>query len=454
MRILPQDHAALDLVGRGAAVLIDRAVAWSNVNSGSDNPDGLNEILTLLEAEAGRLPAEVARIPTQGFSTVADDGTVRPQARADALKITVRPDAPIQIVLTGHYDTVYPAGSAFQTVVSRPDGALNGPGIADMKGGISVMLGALAAFETHPDRDGVGWTVLLSPDEEIGSPASAPLLAELGARGHVGMTYEPALADGTLAGARKGSGNFHLIVTGKAAHAGRAFHEGANAVAGAAIVAASLHALNGRREGVTVNVARISGGGALNVVADNAVVRFNVRVPDAQAAAWITDAIAEIVASPPFDGLTLDLHGGMTRAPKPMDASQTALFEAVRETGALLGQTIAWSPSGGVCEGNNLHAAGLPNIDTLGVRGGLIHSPEEFAWPDSFVERAQLSTLMLCKIASGEIDALKLKSLRLNPPPSGEGDRGAVEGANPGHGSSRQAPSVAARHLPQRGRIA
>ncbi|AQR62508.1 acetylornithine deacetylase [Brevundimonas sp. LM2] len=412
MRILQQDQAALDLVGRGAAVLIDRAITWSNINSGSDHAEGLDTVLTRLEAEAGRLPAEVTRVPTQGFSTVADDGTVRPQARADALKVTARPEAPIQVVLTGHYDTVYPADSPFQSVRTRADGALNGPGIADMKGGISVMLGALAAFETHPERHGVGWTVLLSPDEEIGSPASAPLLAELGGRGHVGMTYEPALADGTLAGARKGSGNFHLIVTGRAAHAGRAFDQGRNAVAGAAMIAAALHGLNGQREGVTVNVARISGGGALNVVADRAVVRFNVRVPDAQASAWITEAVADLAATPPFEGLTLALHGGMTRAPKPMDASQTALFEAVRETGALLGQAIAWSPSGGVCEGNNLHAAGLPNIDTLGVRGGLIHSQDEFAWPESFVERAQLSCLMLCKIASGEIDAFALKRLR------------------------------------------
>ncbi|KPF80022.1 acetylornithine deacetylase [Brevundimonas sp. AAP58] len=413
MRILEQDHAALDLVGRGGAVLVDRAIAWANVNSGSDHAEGLEATLALLEVEAFRLPADVARVPTLGFSTVGDDGSVRPQARADALKITARPEAPIQVVLTGHYDTVYPADSAFQAVTPRPDGALNGPGIADMKGGISVMLGALEAFETHPDKDRVGWTVLLSPDEEIGSPASAPLLAELGAQGHVGMTYEPALADGTLAGARKGSGNFHLIVSGKAAHAGRAFNEGRNAVAGAAMVAAALHALNGQREGVTVNVARISGGGALNVVADNAVVRFNVRVPDQASADWIKAAIDEIAASPPFEGLALALHGGFTRPPKPMDAAQTALFEAVRQTGALLGQTIAWSPSGGVCEGNNLHAAGLPNIDTLGVRGGLIHSPQEFAWPDSFVERAQLSLLMLCKIASGEIDALALKRLRM-----------------------------------------
>ncbi len=413
MRILQQDHAALDLVGRGGAVLVDRAIAWANVNSGSDHTEGLEATLSLLETETARLPAEVIRVPTQGFSTVSDDGSLKSQARADALRITARPQAPIQIVLTGHYDTVYPSDSPFQTVTARADGALNGPGIADMKGGISIMLGALEAFETHPERERVGWTVLLSPDEEIGSPASAPLLAELGARGHVGMTYEPALADGTLAGARKGSGNFHLIVTGKAAHAGRSFDEGRNAVAGASMIAAALHGLNGQRDGVTVNVARISGGGALNVVADNAVVRFNVRVPDRASADWIKAAVDKIAASPPFEGLTLALHGGFTRPPKPMDAAQTALFEAVRQTGALLGQTIAWSPSGGVCEGNNLHAAGLPNIDTLGVRGGLIHSPEEFAWPESFVERAQLSLLMLCKIASGEIDAHALKRLRM-----------------------------------------
>ena len=413
MRIHPHDQTVLDHVGAREAAIVERAVGWAEINSGSRNRAGLEMVLNLLEAEARRLPVEVERLETSDSTTVGDDGSVRAESHAAALQITARPDAPIQIVLTGHYDTVFPAESGFQHVVTRPDGALNGPGIADMKGGISVMMAALEAFELHPAKELVGWSVLLSPDEEIGSPASAPLLAKLGARGHIGMTYEPSLPDGTLAGARKGSGNFHLIVTGKAAHAGRAFDEGRNAIAGAAIIAAALHGLNGRREGVTVNVAKIAGGGPLNVVADNAVVRFNVRVPDAQSAAWTMDALKEIAATPPFEGLTLDLHGGMTRPPKPMDASQTALFEAVRDTGALLGQSIAWKPSGGVCEGNNLHAAGLPNIDTLGVVGGDIHSDQEYAWPASFGERARLSALILCKVASGEIDAMKLKSLRL-----------------------------------------
>lgn len=416
MRIHPHDQTVLDHVSAREAAIIERAVGWSQINSGSRNAEGLNRMLEVLEAEARRLPAEIVRVPTEGSTTVGDDGLVREEAHADALKITARPNADIQVVLTGHYDTVFPADSRFQTVVTRPDGALHGPGVADMKGGISVMLAALEAFETHPERDRVGWTVLLSPDEEIGSPASAPLLAQLGAAGDIGLTYEPSLPDGTLVGARKGSGNFHLIVRGLSAHAGRAFHEGRNAVAGAAILAAALHALNGRREGVTVNVAKISGGGPLNVVADNAVVRFNVRVPDKAAADWTLAAVREIAAAPPFEGLTLDLHGGFTRPPKPMDAAQTELFAAVRDAGALLGQTIAWNPSGGVCEGNNLHAAGLPNIDTLGVVGGDIHSDQEYAWPASFAERARLSALILCKVAAGDIDAKRLKALRLETP--------------------------------------
>ena len=413
MAIPSSDQAVLDAVEARAERLVSRAVVWSNLNSGSRNGPGLMAVLEALESEARRLPGKVERVDTAPIVTVADDGRVVEEPTTPALRITARCDAEIQIVLTGHYDTVFPADSPFRKVVTRPDGALNGPGLADMKGGISVMLGALEAFETHSEKDRVGWTVLLSPDEEIGSPASAPLLAELGARGHLGLTYEPALPDGSLAGERKGSANFHLAVHGRAAHAGRAFEDGRNAVAGAAIIAARLHALNGQRQGVTVNVARISGGAALNVVADHAVVRFNCRVPDAQAAAWVDATVREIAAEPPFGGLTTYLHGGFTRPPKPMDAAQTRLAQAVAEAGEALGQPIRFAPSGGVCEGNNLHAAGLPNIDTLGVVGGAIHSDQEFAWPASFTDRANLSALILCRIASGQIDARALKALRM-----------------------------------------
>lgn len=412
MRTSAEERAVLARLDERAGALVERAVRWCDIGSGSRNLDGLQRQLQALEETAAGLPCRVETLALPASEEVADDGRRLAQPHTPALRLTCRPDAPIQVVLTGHYDTVYPAGSAFDTVRQRPDGALNGPGIADMKGGLSVMLAALEAFETYPDRHGVGWTVLLSPDEEIGSPASAPLLAELGARGHLGLTYEPAMAEGVLASSRKGSANFALTVRGRAAHAGRAFAEGRNAVAGAAMLASALHDLNGRHEGVTVNIGRIGGGGPTNVVPEVAVVRFNIRVPDAEAAAWAEAQVRTLADAPPFEGLTLELSGGFTRPPKPLDAAQAALVEAVTAAGADLGQDIRWAASGGVCEGNNLHAAGLPNIDTLGVMGGDIHSDREYAWPDSFAPRAQLSALILMRVAQGRIDAARLKALR------------------------------------------
>lgn len=403
LTLSPDDRAMLDRLAEGGDAVVGRAIDWCAINSGSRNLVGLEEMAgPLVSVMAAIGPVE--RLPLADTQEVAADGTLRAVSTGDALRLSVRPDAPVQIALTGHYDTVYPAETRFREVVTRADGALHGPGIADMKGGISVMLAALAAFETHPSAGRLGYTALLSPDEETGSLASAHLLAELGAAAHVGMTYEPALADGTLVSGRKGSGNFHVRVTGRAAHAGRDFASGRNAILAAARIAQALGALNGRREGVTVNVARIDGGAPLNMVPDVAVLRFNARLPDAEAESWLMRGIEEALAEGRRDGIEAELHGGITRKPKPFVPAQQRLFEAVRETGALIGQSLQWAPSGGVCEGNNLFAAGLPGIDTLGVRGGDIHSEREYAWGDSFAERAQLSALLLAKLAEGAID--------------------------------------------------
>ena len=409
MRLNDDDRAVLRHLDGQGALIIDRAVAWCAINSGSRHLSGLERQRQVLLDAFSVLPAAPADILLAASPEVGADGKVGEQAHPAAIAVVVRPEAPVQVVLTGHYDTVYPETSAFQTVTTRPDGALHGPGIADMKGGISVMLAALEAFERHPLASRVGYRVLLSPDEEIGSVASAPILAEFARQGHVGLTYEPALADGSLASARKGSGNFHIVVHGKAAHAGRDFAAGRNAVMEAARIAQALHGLNGQREGVTCNIAKIDGGSPLNMVPDVAVVRFNVRFPAAEDAAWFEDEVARIVAGT-GEGLHAHLHGRVTRGAKPFNAAQQRLFGAVKEAGALLGQDIGWKPSGGVCEGNNLFASGLPNVDTLGVRGGDIHSEAEHAWPDSFVERAQLSALILMKLASGEIDGPALRA--------------------------------------------
>ncbi len=410
MFLTAQDQAVMDRLTDLGPALITRTRQWSEINSGSRNLSGLNAQKSALIEAASGLPADVTCHALAPMREVANDGQVRDLETTEALSITVRPDAPVQVILTGHYDTVFGADSRFQSVAIRADGALNGPGMADMKGGLCIMLAALEAFEAHPLASRVGYRVLMSPDEEVGSLSSAPLLAAFGRLGHIGMTYEPALSDGTLAGARKGSGNFHVVVRGRAAHAGRDFSLGRNAITAAARLADQLDRLNGQREGVTLNVSRIDGGGPLNMVPDTAIVRFNIRFPDQSAADWALSAVQTAIRARGGDGLDLHLHGGVTRPAKPMNAAQTQLFEAVRQVGAMLGQEIGWKPSGGVCEGNNLFASGLPNIDTLGVRGGDIHSEDEYAWPDSFAERAQLSAAILMKLADGGIDGPAIRA--------------------------------------------
>jgi glutamate carboxypeptidase len=409
MKLSAADRAMLAGVDAAGERAIATTRGWCAIQSGSRNLPGLHAMADALHPALAALPGTVERIALGETTEVTPEGETRATPNGDALRLRVRPDAPVQVALTGHYDTVYPADTRFREVSPLGDGRLNGPGVADMKGGVAVMLAALAAWERHPDAAGLGYTLLLSPDEETGSLASAPLLAELAGAAQVGLTYEPALADGRLVSARKGSGNFHLVVHGRAAHAGRDFAAGRNALAAAAQAAVALHALNGQREGVTVNVARIDGGGALNTVPDRAVLRFNARLPDRPSQDWLLSALDEVVAEAGGDGLALALHGGITRPPKLFGRAQTALFAGASAAASLLDMHLSHGPSGGVCEGNNLYAAGLPGIDTLGVRGGDIHSEREFAVAESFAERIALSALLLAKLADRSIDAAALK---------------------------------------------
>lgn len=390
--------------------LAARTEAWSAINSGSFEQDGLARMRDVLLGAMAALPGDVALAPLARSQRVRADGETIEIEHGASLRARVRPEAPIQIALTGHYDTVFPAAHPFQ----KPwrDGArMHGPGVADMKGGIAVMLAALEAFEKLPGEKRIGYEVLLSPDEEIGSPASAPLLAELGAKAHMGMTYEPAMADGAIVSWRKGSGNFSLVLRGRAAHVGRAFADGRSAVIAAAEAALTLHALNDRRAGVTFNVGAIDGGSAVNVVPDNSVLRFNVRAPDRESVAWAEAEIARIVAATAArEGVSAHLHGGFTRPAKPLNPAQEILIGWTRSAGAALGLDLAFAPSGGVCEGNNLAAAGCPNIDTLGPCGGGLHSDQEFVRIDSFAERAKLSLLLLAGLNSGAFDVRSLRS--------------------------------------------
>jgi len=381
------------------APMLAQVERWAAINSGTGNLAGLKNVAGQLADSFAALPGEVHLVAADPVESVDAAGRVSTIQRGDHLHLRVRTDAPVQLLLTGHMDTVFAADHPFQSLKWLEPGVLNGPGTADMKAGISVILAALTALEASPFADRVGYDVMINSDEETGSHASARLIAELAAGKTAALTYEPALPDGTLAGARPGSGNFSVIIHGRAAHAGRNPEEGRNALVAAADLAVRLNALKSLE--LKVNPARIDGGGPNNVVPDQAILRVNLRpaTPAAMVAAEtaLRDTIANIQRE---HDVHCHLHGGFNRPPKPLDPAATRLFELVRDCGAALGlPPIRWNATGGVCDGNNIAACGIPVVDTMGPRGGAIHSSDEFLIVDSLTERAQLSALTMIRIA-------------------------------------------------------
>ena len=376
---------------------------WANINSDSHNVGGLNLLAKELKREFAVLGGERVDRKLLPYASITSDGREIMTPLGDAIAISKRPNAPIKVFLGIHMDTVYEPDHPFQSVQRIDENTLRGPGVIDAKGGLCVMLIALQAFEQFPLAGKIGWEILINPDEEIASPGSAPLLVESAKRNHFGMVYEPALPDGNLVGERKGSGNFTAIIRGKSAHVGRDFSNGRNAIHAAAALVVALDEINRSMPGVIVNVGRIDGGGPANIVPDMAIVRFNMRVSTREEQRKIESELQRVVTMiDSRDGIRLELKGGFSSPPKPMDDATTRLFEKVIGCGRDLGLNLTWRATGGVSDGNKLAAAGLPVIDSLGPRGGGMHSPDEFLLLDSLTERAKLSALLLMKIASGE----------------------------------------------------
>ncbi|WP_210398031.1 hydrolase [Motiliproteus sediminis] len=399
-----QFNAALGWLDTRHQPMLDLTIELAEINSGSFNAAGVNRVGARL-AEYARehfgLSAEV--LPVTPYQQVNPDGSISQFELGNAIRLRQRPEAPLQLFFCAHLDTVFAIDSPFQQVLWLDDDTLNGPGVTDLKGGIAVLLNALEALERSPLAERVGWELLFNPDEEIGSIGSAPLISDAATRCDLGMIYEPCFPDGNLAGERKGSGNFSIVVEGRSAHAGREHHLGRNAIRALCDMISAIDDLNGQRDGVTINPGFIEGGGALNVVPDRALGRFNIRIAHPDDEAWFLAELEAIRARiSDRDGIAVKLHGGFGRKPKLLNATNLRLLELARHCGAEIGLQLDWLPTGGCCDGNNLAAAGIPNIDTLGVQGGAIHSTDEYLKVNSLVPRAKLSALILLHLAASD----------------------------------------------------
>jgi glutamate carboxypeptidase len=391
--------------------MVSLVTRWANINSGTYHLAGLHHLLTPIQLEFGSLNADsVEHLPLAPHRKIDSRGNLIEVPLGQALRFRKRVDAPRQVFLCIHMDTVYPEDSPFQQTTLLDSNKLRGPGVTDAKGGIVVMLVALECLERFlaaPDVPPgllLGWEVLLNSDEEIGSPGSSRYLLEAAKRNHLGLLFEPALPDGALVSERKGSGNFTVVVRGRSAHAGRNPQDGRSAIVAAAQMILSLHDLPRQLPGLTINVGQVEGGGALNMVPDLAIVRFNLRLPPhGISSASAHEHLERLVGSFNRDGIVVELHGGITAPPKSIDSKFATLMEQIAGCGKELGLDLTFRPTGGTCDGNRLAAAGLPCVDSLGPRGDHIHSPDEFAYLDSLTERAKLTALFLMKLAAGEI---------------------------------------------------
>lgn len=394
----------LDWVKKQQSALTSLLETWSNINSSSDNPEGLALMLKALSTEFGKLKGDQKEIPLLPRKRIDAKGYLIEETTGSALRIVKHPNAPIKVFLAGHMDTVYPKTAPFQKAERLDENTLKGPGVTDMKGGLLVMMTALQALENSSWAGKIGWEVLINPDEEVGSPSSEHLFVEAAKRNHIGLLYEPSFPDGSLVSSRKGSINYTMVIRGKSAHAGRDFFAGRNAISAMARYIVAIEQLISEEKGVTLNVGSIQGGVASNIVPDLAICKFNIRVNDPEEYRQMNRQLQQFIATCHFqDGITAELHETAARGPKPFDDKNSALFDKIKSCASELGAELKSKPSGGVCDGNILSEEGLPTIDTLGVIGGNIHTFDEYVLLNSLTQRAELSALFLLKIASGEI---------------------------------------------------
>ncbi|MBL9031211.1 MAG: M20/M25/M40 family metallo-hydrolase [Phycisphaerae bacterium] len=303
------------------------------------------------------------------------------------------------ILLAGHLDTVHDPAGPFRELTLAPDGATaTGPGCVDMKGGLVILVAALEALA----EAGVmpNWTVVFNSDEETGSYHSEAVLRAEARRaaGGVGLAVEPALPDGSLAVERLGTGQFRIDARGRAAHVGRDFASGVSAVTALARALVTIGDLPDLTRDKIINVGPVEGGIATNVVPDRASAWGNVRFPSRQ----IADELQrDLVALERPGPASVHVRTSFNRPAKPQTPETLRLAALARHAAETLGQRLPFAKTGGVCDGNILQSEGLPTIDTLGVRGGGLHTPQEWIEIPSLVERCQLLALLMARIAAG-----------------------------------------------------
>jgi glutamate carboxypeptidase len=370
-------------------------------NSGSMNKAGVGEIAEFFSAELRQLGFGVTTLPGERIDMPSCPGSDYSIDVADHLLAT-KPGNGTRLLLMGHMDTVFPPFAPFQDF--RQDGdTVYGPGVADMKGGLVVMLYALKALDEAGDLDDMAITVLLNSDEEIGSLSSRKFLEQQAREHDYGLVYESTGTD-TLVRERKGLGQARFVVNGVASHAGGAHEQGRSAIKELAYKIVEIENMTDYETGLTVNVGVVSGGEARNTIAPCAEAFVDLRYPTPehgeQALQQFESIFSQVYSYPVDSGeLSTDRWVNLHRPPKIATAESDYLLEKTQSIGRLLGQELGVTDSGGGTDGSLTQAVGLPTLDSLGIAGTGAHSNREQARLSSLVERAQLSAVLIRRLS-------------------------------------------------------
>lgn len=329
------------------------------------------------------LGAEVERLPQR--------------ERGDHVRAAFDGDGP-QVMMLGHFDTVWDVGQLAVMPFRHEGGRLHGPGIYDMKAGLAAaMLAVRALRELSRSRPKV--VMLFTSDEEIGSDTSRPVIEDEARRSRAVLVMEPSLPGGGVKTSRKGVGEFELTVHGLSAHAGIAPEKGANAVHELAHQITRLQSLQNLEHGLSVNVTVVAGGARTNVIPDRASARIDVRVPSVADAERIASTIHGL--QPVLAGTRLVIAGGIGRPPLERRDGVVALYEEARACARELGKDLAEGGTGGGSDGNFTAALGVPTLDGLGPEGDGAHARHEHVVTADIAWRAALLAGLLGRLAGG-----------------------------------------------------
>jgi glutamate carboxypeptidase len=317
------------------------------------------------------------------------------ESRGDIVRASFPGAAGRQVLLLGHFDTVWPVGQLERMPFHEVSGRLHGPGVFDMKAGIAVaMLAVRTAMDLSLALPGV--VMLWTTDEEIGSVASRALIEEEARRSSAVLVLEPSLPGGAAKTSRKGCGEFTLTVHGVPAHAGVDPGKGASAIVELAHQILAIQSIQDLARGISVNVGIVAGGSRTNVVAEEARAAIDVRVPSMADVAEVETALRDL--APRVTGTRLVVTGGVDRPPLERSEGVVRLYRLAKDVAAELGRDLGEGATGGGSDGNFTAALGVPTLDGLGPMGDGAHAHHEHVITTDLAWRAALLCGLLARL--------------------------------------------------------